>query len=96
MHHDNGADETRGCCPACRPGVVTIAFAIQECDVKCLRKILTQIVRGAHLKRFPITHECFHRVGSESPGKFLALVLFSLIDGNRELSVHKSNIEMEN
>ena len=75
--------------------MVEFAFLVGKLYAKCLRKILSEKMCSARLKRLAILHERFHTIRIYSARKFFAFTLLAFDDRNCHEIFYKIGIQIE-
>ncbi len=83
MHHDDGADHSRGHAPAGLVRIDKLVFLVRVLDAEGAREAVAEVVARAGLQRLAVVHEGLDGVGRLSAGKFFLVGLSSANHRNR-------------
>ena len=71
------------------------AFLVEVANVECLGEVLPEVVGGPGLKRLPVSHHGFDRIGLIGAGETLRYRLAARNDGNGRLLFRKIDVNIE-
>ena len=95
VHHDEGANQSCGCAPACRPDMFLRPAARDVFDAGRLRKILAEEMGGSGLYRFAILHHRFDAEGLNGARKPFTFCLFSVINRQRKMVASECSVDFQ-
>ncbi len=95
VRHNKASDHPRRHAPACLPYEFFFIVFVQKLNAEHLGKILSQIMRGAHLQCLAIRHERLNRVRPQGACKTLQCGLLADRDWYGKILLNKLSILFE-
>src|SRR5215475_394993 len=96
MRHNQAADKTSAYSPTGLPDIIELAIFRLKLNIERFTEILPKVVAGARLKRQPILHHCFDRVGFQGARKLLSPSFHSFNYRHSHYVFRDLGVEIEN